>query len=113
MSAIPVRWEAESERANRHANARAHRESFSRASHFAMALIPMGLGVAYILARDYFSWHGSGLGNVTDSIKLSLYYDHTIWLRGLTFAMWFFGVTGALTLLYGVSLLEALEKEGR
>lgn len=83
---------------------------FSRASHFILILAPMALGVIYILARDYWVGQSTPSQGITDSIRISLLYGRTAWLRMGILALWLFGIGGGLFLVKGLSTLEKWEE---
>ena len=87
-----------------------HPAHFSRASHFFMILTPMALGVIYILVRDYLLGLNAPAEGLTDSIKISLLYGRTAWLRIGVFLLWAFGIGGGLLFLKGITQLEQWEE---
>jgi hypothetical protein len=76
-------------------------QSFSRASHFAMILIPSIFGVAYLLFGEFFGRSGT--------LGWSLLDENSLGFHLAVYALFLFGVGSAVFILRGLD--ELIDKE--
>lgn len=88
------------------------RESFSRASHFALVLLPVILGVAYTVLKARFAENASvPLELFTWTMRKSVEQDQKTWFFLLVIGQYILGLGSALYVLHLVGRLEDSEKK--
>lgn len=87
------------------------RESFSSVRDFALVLLPITIGVAYILIREFTPGMVAGQYHFTGVMKQVFDADRSALFRIFIYGMFLFGLASLLRLLRGLRRLEEADEK--